>query len=162
MEYSSPAPHTVTLTHDRPNTDIMHAGTGLRHIAMVYVTHTEAIARITADPDPFIAALLTKAAAVGLDGFDIDYEPQAVRAFVQGARKHTDTAGAIPGDPVAAGASSANGAASGFMTFLRKLGAAMQARNLTLTIDMGNCPTFFDFDCAEAAALPGLAQASGT
>jgi hypothetical protein len=41
-----------------------------------YVTHFAAISKIIANPDPFIAELVAKAAAVGLDGFDIDYEPQ--------------------------------------------------------------------------------------
>ena len=40
------------------------------------MTHFAAISKIIADPDPFIAQLVAKAAAVGIDGFDIDYEPQ--------------------------------------------------------------------------------------
>lgn len=47
---------------------------GLTTIAMVYVTHYEAISKIVADPDPFIAELIQRARSVGLDGFDIDCE----------------------------------------------------------------------------------------
>lgn len=42
---------------------------------MVYVTHDAAIKTMLADPAPFIAELLAKAKAVGIDGFDVDYEP---------------------------------------------------------------------------------------
>lgn len=51
---------------------------GLTTIGMVYVTHFEAIAKIVADPEPFIASLVAKANTIGLDGFDIDCELSAL------------------------------------------------------------------------------------
>eukprot|EP00040_Diaphanoeca_grandis_P003085 m.23715 g.23715 ORF g.23715 m.23715 type:complete len:316 (-) comp14320_c0_seq1:280-1227(-) len=108
---------------------------GLRTIAMVYVTHFAAIKIIVANPQPFIAQLLAKAKAVGLDGFDIDYEPQGV---------------AHRPDLVELDA--------GFMQVLTLLATAMAKENLILTIDTGACPKFFDFTCSAASQLVGLNQ----
>lgn len=40
------------------------------------MTHFAAISKIIANPEPFIAQLMAKATDVGLDGYDVDYEPQ--------------------------------------------------------------------------------------
>ena len=47
---------------------------------MVYVTHNAAIRTMLSNPKPFIDQLLAKAVAVGIDGFDVDYEPQSAAA----------------------------------------------------------------------------------
>ena len=53
---------------------------------LLHVTHYEAIQKIVADPQAFIKQLVAKAKSTGLDGFDIDYEPQQV---VHRARYHS-------------------------------------------------------------------------
>ena len=109
-------------------------GFGNSTIAMVYVTHNQAIEKMLANPAPFIAELLAKAEAVGLSGFDIDYEPQQ-----QQQQQQLFTGAA-------------------FMAFLGQLAAAMESKGLTLTIDVGGCPQFNSFSCAGAKELPGLGQ----
>ena len=106
---------------------------GLQPVAMVYITHSAAIAAMLVNPQPFIDQLIAKAQAQGLAGYDLDYEPQ----------------GAVTG------ASEAS-----FMTFLTSLSSQMAAAGLTfLSIDIGGCPAFFDFACAGLAnvsSIPGL------
>ena len=112
-------------------------GLGDSILGMVYVTHEAAIAKMLADPTPFIEQLRAKAVEQGLRGFDIDYEPQA----------------ALRAERVAGGAT--------FMGFLGALGAALVADGRELTIDVGGCPSTDSFECAgvaDAGALPGLAQ----
>ena len=104
-------------------------------LAQVYLTHNAAIARVLADPAPLIAQLLAKAAATGIHGFDIDYEPQAE-----------------VGDPTFAVT---------LMAFLTTLAEATTNAGLLLTIDVGGCPAFHDFMCAGIASIPGLTQVSG-
>jgi hypothetical protein len=108
---------------------------GLKTIAMVYVTHYQSINAITANPEPFIQQLVSKAKTVGIDGFDIDYEPQADLTVEQ--RSQMD---------------------SMFMHLMSKLGRAMDKNKLTLTIDIGDCPSFNSFDCATGLEITGLAQ----
>jgi hypothetical protein len=94
--------------------------------ALVYITHSDGIAAMLAQPQPFIDALLAVAEREQLAGFDLDYEPQ-------GAPSRTE--------------------AAAFMAFLSSLAAQMAARGLArLTIDIGGCPTFYSFDCAGALA----------
>ena len=107
---------------------------GLRTIAMVYVTHTAAIKKMVANPEPFIAQLLAKAQDVGIDGFDVDYEPQQMEGS-EGAQFR-----------------------GAFMAFLARLASELEHRGMTLTIDVGGCPTFNDFSCAAADQITGLAQ----
>lgn len=105
---------------------------GLRTVALVYITHSAAIATMLANPQPFIDALLARGLAQQLAGFDIDYEPQGAAAIDSAA----------------------------FMAFLGALSAQMLAAGFEhLSIDIGGCPSFFGFDCAgmaNASALPGL------
>lgn len=110
--------------------------------ALVYVTHTDGIAAMLANPQPFIDALLEKAATHGLVGFDIDYEPQGDdRPLLSEGRKV--------------------GGGTDFMSFLSSLAQQMAARGLTrLTIDVGGCPSFFAFDCARASGIAGLTFAN--
>jgi hypothetical protein len=108
---------------------------GLKTIAMVYVTHYAAIKAISAKPEAFIQQLVSKAKAVGIDGFDIDYEPQEDLPKEQ---QHAMNAM--------------------FMQFMSKLGSAMEKNQLILTIDIGDCPTFNDFDCATGLSITGLVQ----
>lgn len=93
-------------------------------LAMVYVTHIDAIKAVTANPKPWIQQLLAKAKANGLAGFDIDYEPQAFGDGQEQVR------------------------ADDFMALLTETAAAMKAAGLMLTIDIGGCPQFDAFDCA--------------
>ncbi len=103
----------------------------LTFIGMTYITHYAAIARIVADPQTFIAALLAKAEAVpGLKGFDFDYEPQQI------AR---------------AGVSAAD-----FMSFLDLCASALAAKGLMLTIDVGGCEGGGSdaFQCSLVGTIP--------
>lgn len=106
---------------------------GVRPVAMVYVTHSAAIAKMLANPQPFIDELLAKARSQELAGYDIDYEPQGE---VEGAT------------------------AESFMAFLASLSSQMAAAGLTfLSIDIGGCPSFNSFTCAglaNASAIPLL------
>ena len=111
---------------------------GLRTIAMVYVTHEGAIRAMLQNPAPFIAALLAKAKAVGLAGFDVDYEPQAE----------------------APGGTLSEGLRASFMDFLGQLASTLAKNGLTLTIDVGGCPTFNGFQCSGARGMAGLTQAN--
>lgn len=107
-----------------------------RIFGMVYVTHSAAIAKMLANPEPFTNELLAKADEQGLGGFDIDYEPQAVAALGVGA-----------------GAS--------FMAFLTTLAARLAATGRGLTVDISGCPASFAFDCtglSNPASVPGLLQ----
>jgi hypothetical protein len=117
---------------------------GLKTIAMVYVTHNAAIAKMLADPAPFIAALLAKAKAVGIDGYDVDYEPQMAPSSSDG--------------PAALAASAE--LHGSFMAFLGQLGETMRSNGLMLTIDVGGCPAFDSFQCEAARGIQGLAQAN--
>jgi hypothetical protein len=112
---------------------------GLRTIAMVYVTHFAAIKKMLSDPAPFIAELLEKAEAVGIDGYDVDYEPQQMEGVE--AAEQVDLREA-------------------FMGFLGNLGEKLESKGLTLTIDVGGCPKFNDFTCTEAKQITGLVQAN--
>jgi hypothetical protein len=104
--------------------------------ALVYITHTDGIAAMLAEPQPFIDALLAVAEREQLAGFDLDYEPQGVYEGREGG-----------------------GEAAAFMAFLSSLAAQMAARGLPrLTIDIGGCPSFFGFDCA--GSLANLAAAN--
>jgi len=117
-------------------------GLGDSMIGMVYVTHSDAIARMLADPSAFIAELVAKAREQSLAGFDVDYEPQGVEA--------AERANAARG---------ASGGAS-FMQFLEQLAAALKADGRLLTIDISGCPSSFGFVCSaasNASSLPGLA-----
>lgn len=105
----------------------------LTTIAMVYLTHNAAIAKVLADPAPLIAQLLAKAKETGIDGWDVDYEPQAE-------------------DPAAPAS------AVSLMAFLTTLAQAMTDAGLLLTIDIGGCPAFHDFMCSGVAGIPGLTQ----
>jgi hypothetical protein len=113
---------------------------GLKTIAMVYVTHEAAIQKMVASPQSFIDELLAKARVVGLDGFDIDYEPQGRRRV---------SAAASAGD---------------IMGFISQLAAAAAKAKLILTVDIENCSpwmpngAFSDFDCDAAVDIPGLLQ----
>lgn len=49
----------------------------LTTLGMVYVTHTDGIAKILAQPAQFVSTLVGLAETYNLDGFDLDYEPQA-------------------------------------------------------------------------------------
>jgi len=110
--------------------------------ALVYVTHTDGIAAMLANPQPFIDALLATAEAQGLSGFDLDYEPQGAYGIASVA-------------PVAPGADAA------FMVFLSSLASRMAARGLAhLTIDIGGCPSFYGFDCTQARAIANLSFAN--
>ena len=112
---------------------------GLRTIAMVYVTHFAAIKAMLADPGPFIAQLIAKAEAVGIDGYDVDYEPQQMDGVEGAADAELREA---------------------FMGFLGDLGGKLKSKGLTLTIDVGGCPAFNDFTCAGAKQISGLSQAN--
>ena len=103
---------------------------GIKTLAMVYITHEEAIAKIVARPGPFIQQLISKAEATGIHGFDFDYEPQQLRGNQT--------------------------LANSFMDFLRQAAEAMSAHGLLLTIDIGECPGFGH--CEAVRALPGIAQ----
>ena len=104
-------------------------------VAMVYVTHSAAIATMLQNPAPFIAELVAKAEEQRLAGFDIDYEPQGVAALGLGAA---------------------------FMQFLTTLSAALATQGRFVTIDIGGCdPSFFAFDCAglsDPTVMAGLRQ----
>lgn len=107
----------------------------VRTVALVYITHSAAIAAMLQNPQPFIDELLARCKAQGLDGLDLDYEPQGA---------------ALPASASAA-----------FMGFLSALSQQMLGAGLThLSIDIGGCPSFFAFDCAvlaaNASAIPGL------
>jgi hypothetical protein len=71
-------------------------------------------------------------------GFDVDYEPQMMAT-------HDDTT-----DPMG----------KAFMGFLQDLARALQEHGKLLTIDVGGCPQFHDFQCTAARAIGGLAQAN--
>lgn len=116
---------------------------GYKPMAMVYVTHFEAIQKITADPQPFIQQLLHKAQQHGLAGFDLDYEPQ-------------QAAGAGMGSPAGSGWTPHMKAS--FMGLLDQLSQAMVQAGLELTIDIGSCPSFHDFACSEGYSLPAMSQ----
>jgi len=106
-------------------------------LGMVYVTHSDAIARMLADPTAFVGQLAAKAEEQGLAGFDIDYEPQQVSALGLGAS---------------------------FMDFLALLSAALAPRGRVLTVDIGGCPSSDAFACAglgsNASLVPALVQAN--
>ena len=88
----------------------------LRASAMVYLTRPAAIAALFARPQPFVAQLLAKAAAHGLAGFDLDFEP---------AMTFDDDVPAGYGD--------------GLVAFLGTVGAALRKNGLLLTLDIGSC-----------------------
>lgn len=105
-------------------------------LGMVYVTHSDAIARMLADPTAFVAQLAAKAAEQNLAGFDIDYEPQRLAALGLGAS---------------------------FMAFLTQLSDALAPAGRIFTVDMGGCPNFNAFECAglsNASLIPALLQAN--
>merc|ERR1712151_812049 len=106
---------------------------GLRTLGMIYFIDTDGIAKVVADPEPFIHKLVSKAKTLGLDGYDFDYEPGQVLP------EHV---------------------AKGWMKFIKLASAAMQKNNMELTIDIQNCPESIDFDCAAAYALPEFTQAN--
>jgi hypothetical protein len=113
-------------------------GLGDALLGMCYVTHSDAIARMLADPSAFIAQLVAKADEQQLAGYDIDYEPQGVAE----AERLNGGAGAT------------------FMQFLERLAAALAAKGKIVTIDISGCPSSFGFDCAgvsNSSYLPGLA-----
>ena len=115
---------------------------GASLLGMLYVTHTDAIARMLADPTAFIAQLVAKLEEQKLAGFDLDYEPQAVAA--------AERANAAQG---------LRNAAS-FMQFVERLAAALAAKGGIVTIDISGCPSSYGFDCAgvaNASFIPGLA-----
>jgi hypothetical protein len=110
---------------------------GLKTIAMVYVTHDAAIRTMLSNPKPFINQLLAKAQAVGIDGFDIDYEPQALAEDQEA------------GDLLRAE----------FMGFLGQLAGVMQQHSLTLTIDVGaSGMRLFSESTHWAGGFPGYAK----
>ena len=111
-------------------------------LGMVYVTHTDAIARMLANPTAFIAQLVAKVEEQQLGGVDLDYEPQAVAAAER------------------ANAAKGLGSAASFMQFIERLAAALAAKGAIVTIDISGCPSSYGFDCAGAANasfIPGLA-----
>ena len=116
-------------------------GLGDALLGMCYVTHSDAIARMLADPTAFIAQLLAKAEEQNLAGFDIDYEPQGA---AEAERLNAERG--------------VRGAAS-FMDFVARLAAGLAAAGRFMTIDISGCPSSFGFDCAgvsNATNLPGL------
>ena len=68
----------------------------------------------------------------------MDYEPQMMAT-------HDDTTDAM---------------GNAFMGFLQDLARALQEHGKLLTIDVGGCPQFNDFQCTAARAIGGLAQAN--
>ena len=88
----------------------------LRASAMVYLTRPAAIAALFARPQSFVRQLLAKAAAHGLAGFDLDFEP---------AMTFDDDVPAGYGE--------------GLVAFLGTVGAALREKGLLLTLDIGSC-----------------------
>ena len=103
---------------------------GLKVLAMVYITHYEAIAKIVAQPGPFIEQLIAKAEATGVHGFDFDYEPQQLRGDVA--------------------------LANSFIEFLKQTADTLRSHGLMLTIDIGGCRSFGE--CNAARDITGITQ----
>lgn len=99
-------------------------------LAMVYFTHFSGIAIVVKNPAPFIAACVNATLANGLQGVDLDYEPQTVALHGLEA-------------PVTA--------------FFAALANALAAHGLLLTIDVGpGCGV--GTDCTALAGIANLTQ----
>lgn len=109
----------------------------LTTLAMTYFTHDDGIAIVLADPQPFVDACVDAVQTHGLQGIDLDYEPQSVGRAVARLRAERGVGGEDP-----------------FFAFLALLGHAMESRGWALTVDAtGGCGSI---DCPAYVATPGL------